>query len=249
MVQYALNFLRRIVIKSGILLGLEIVPKEYLIPFEIGDREKLLVHCLPFTGIGKAGLIDNLLATDYVQKNSLSGDIVEAGIHMGGSIGLFALASDSGLSRKFWCYDTFLGMPEPSFKNSKEALDLFAKRSRGDGYSDWCDTSLEKVKENLKVMGAPVDKFRFIVGKVEETLIEDANLPQSIAILRLDTDWYESTRIELQRLFPPVTTRGIVIIDDYGKWDGSRAAVDEYFSDKAKPFMYPSGPRRIFVKT
>jgi hypothetical protein len=98
-------------------------------------------------------------------------------------------------------------------------------------------------------MGAPVEKFKFIVGKVEETLIDEVNLPESIAILRLDTDWYESTRIELEQLFPLVVAGGIVIIDDYGKWAGSRAAVDEYFSDKAKPFMYPSGPRRIFVKS
>ncbi len=247
--QRTFDFLRRIFAKTGILLGLEIVPKEYFIPFEVKDKEKLIVKCLPFTGIGKAGLIDNLLATEYIRKNSLAGDIVEAGIHMGGSIGLFALASDSGLSRKFWCYDTFLGMPEPSLNDSKEALDLFVKRSRGDGYSDWCDTSLEKVKENLETMGAPTEKFRFVVGKVEETLIEEANLPKSIAILRLDTDWYESTRIELEQLFPLVVAGGIVIIDDYGKWAGSRAAVDEYFSDKVKPFMYPSGPRRIFVKS
>lgn len=193
-------------------------------------------------------MIDNLLAAEYVQKNSIDGDIVEAGIHMGGSIGLFALASDLGSTREFWCYDTFSGMPEPSLNDSKEALDLFLKRSKGDGYSNWCDTSLEKVRGNLKRMGAPIEKFNFIVGKVEDTLTEDTNLPKSIAILRLDTDWYESTKIELERLFPLVVSGGVVIIDDYGKWAGSRAAVDEYFCNRAKPFMYPSGPRRIFVK-
>ena len=100
---------------------------------------------------------------------------------------------------------------------------------------------------NLVHLDAPISRFRFIQGKVEETLRNDQNLPLSIAILRLDTDWYQSTRIELERLLPRVVEGGIVIIDDYGKWSGSRKAVDEYFADKNLPFMSHSGARRIFV--
>jgi hypothetical protein len=67
-----------------------------------------------------------------------------------------------------------------------------------------------------------------IAGKVEETLPEHA--PESIALLRLDTDWYESTRHELEHLFPRVVAGGVLLLDDYGHWKGSRKAVDEYFA-------------------
>ena len=132
----SLMLLRKIFTKVGILLGFEVTWKVDSMPFEIRHMGDLVTKSLPFTGIGKSGLIDNLLAAQYVESNSLKGDIVEAGVHMGGSVGLLSLALGPTSSRTIWCYDTFLGMPEPSSNDSKEALALFAMRSRGDGYSD-----------------------------------------------------------------------------------------------------------------
>ena len=63
-----------------------------------------------------------------------------------------------------------------------------------------------------------------------ETLNIPSNLPESISVLRLDTDWYESTRKELQILYPRLGVGGVLIIDDYGYWDGCRKAVHEYFA-------------------
>ena len=76
-----------------------------------------------------------------------------------------------------------------------------------------------------------------IQGDVAETLLESKNLPEKIAILRLDTDWYESTRIELERLYPLLEPGGVLIIDDYGHFDGARKAVDEYFKAE-RPWMH-----------
>lgn len=242
------TLIHRVHVKVGLYLGYESVSRDFFIPVEIYEKVPILNRCLPFTGIGKGGLIDNLLAAHYVELNDIKGDIVEAGVHMGGSIATLSLSLTSGANRKFWCYDTFSGMPEPGQFDSAHARNIFSQHARDDGSSNWCETSLEVVKENLVSLRTPFEKFEFVVGKVEETLKIKSNLPTQIAILRLDTDWYESTKIELEVLFPLVSTGGVVIIDDYGKWSGSKKAVDEYFIDKFRPFMFASAHRRIFIK-
>lgn len=70
--------------------------------------------------------------------------------------------------------------------------------------------------------------LEFVIGPVEETLI--TKVPERIALLRLDTDWYESTRAELEYLYPRLVVGGVLIVDDYGHWKGARKAVDEYFA-------------------
>ena len=93
--------------------------------------------------------------------------------------------------------------------------------------NDWCFSPLPEVKQNLASTGYPEDKLHFVQGKVEETIPE--NIPNQISSLRLDTDWYESTKHELTYLFPIVTPKGVLILDDYGSWNGAKKAVDEYF--------------------
>jgi O-methyltransferase len=100
-------------------------------------------------------------------------------------------------------------------------------RTRTRAGSTWCRASIEDVQENLASTGYDLARTHFVKGKVEETI--PAHSPDSISILRLDTDWYESTRHELVHLFPRLTRGGVLIIDDYGHWKGSRRAVDEYF--------------------
>jgi hypothetical protein len=95
----------------------------------------------------------------------------------------------------------------------------------------WCYTPLEKVKESLEMTGYPSNKLHYIVGDVLQTLQHPENIPDKIAILRLDTDWYESTKHELNILFPKLKENGVLIIDDYGHWVGAKRAVDE-FRDK-----------------
>jgi O-methyltransferase len=81
--------------------------------------------------------------------------------------------------------------------------------------------------------GYDMGRIHFVKGKVEDTIPNGA--PSRIAILRLDTDWYESTRHELENLYPRLSPRGVLIIDDYGHWAGCRQAVDEYIhSNKIK---------------
>ena len=68
-----------------------------------------------------------------------------------------------------------------------------------------------------------------VKGKVEDTL--PGHAPDHIAVLRLDTDWYASTKHEMEHLYPRLARGGVLIIDDYGHWAGSRQAVDEYLAE------------------
>ena len=159
-------------------------------------------------------------AVKYILKNKIDGDLVECGVWKGGSIMAMALALKElgDTRREIYLYDTFSGMSTPtnvdiSYNGASAQIGLL--------YS-----SLEEVKSNVYSIGYPNDKFHFIQGKVEDTIPE--NIPEKIALLRLDTDWYESTKHELLHLFPLLSNKGVIIIDDYGQWQGARKAVDEY---------------------
>ena len=93
--------------------------------------------------------------------------------------------------------------------------------------------SLEDVKKNLTASGYPPERIHYIQGKVEDTIPDTA--PTQICMLRLDTDWYESTRHELAHLYPLLSRHGVLVIDDYGHWQGARQAVDEYFAARPEP--------------
>ena len=97
----------------------------------------------------------------------------------------------------------------------------------------WAVAGLDDVQANLWSTGYPRDKIHFGKGKVEDTI--PGTTPERIALLRLDTDWYESTKHELHHLYPRLSQHGVLLIDDYGNWQGARQAVDEYFADSAEP--------------
>ena len=88
--------------------------------------------------------------------------------------------------------------------------------------------NVDDVRSLMAATGYPIDKLVFHIGRVEDT-IELADISE-IALLRLDTDWYDSTKFQLQNLFDRVRTGGIVIFDDYGFWEGHKKAVDEFLS-------------------
>ena len=84
--------------------------------------------------------------------------------------------------------------------------------------------------------GYDKSKIHLVKGKVEETIPK--TLPERIALLRLDTDWYASTKHEMLHLFPRLVPGGVLILDDYGSWLGARKAVDEYIAEnKVKIFL------------
>lgn len=192
-------------------------------------------------------------AVRYVDAHRIPGDIVECGVWRGGSMMLAKMARvDASEPRRYHLFDTYAGMTRPldvDVSTSGEvAADKHAKRER-DGYNSWCYASRDDVEQNLKAVGLSDQEMRLIEGPVEHTLLDPANIPRAIGILRLDTDWYESTKIEMNLLYPRLSLGGVLILDDYGHWVGARKAVDEYFGDKP-PLLVPVDPScRICIKT
>ena len=104
------------------------------------------------------------------------------------------------------------------------------KLQTGEDQSNWCLALEDEVAANLRLTRYPDTQLHFVKGKVEETI--PGKIPDQIALLRLDTDWYASTRHELIHLYPRLQKNGVLLLDDYGYWQGSRKATDEYFQDK-----------------
>lgn len=185
-------------------------------------------------------------AVRYIDQAKIPGDIVECGVWRGGSMMAIAHtlnesrdATAHPSTRELWLYDTFEGMSEPTQQDRDflggAADELLNDQDRNDPRSVWCVSHLEEVQSNLAETGYPSEQIHFVKGRVEETI--PARLPEKIALLRLDTDWYESTRHELIHLFPRLVEGGVLIIDDYGHWEGCRRAVDEYFAEQGIPIL------------
>ena len=191
--------------------------------------------CAKFTMTSPERVSALVEAVKYIVNTGVSGDIVECGVWKGGSAmaASIALMEMGDVERQIYLYDTYAGMSSPSHRDvaigGSSAQDKFLELKTSEDTSDWCFSPLNEVKTNVLSVGYPAEKFHFIEGKVEDTI--PGCVPDSIALLRLDTDWYESTKHELIHLFPRLSPRGIIIIDDYGHWQGSRQAVDEYFAE------------------
>lgn len=172
-------------------------------------------------------------AVKYVIENDIPGAFVECGVWRGGSamVMLETLKQLGVTDREVYLYDTFEGMPPPTNHDrdlaGQSAASLMAADENNRAASAvWAYCELDDVKANIATLGDNLNVVHFVPGKVEETLPTTA--PVEIALLRLDTDWYESTRHELVHLFPRLVQGGVVIIDDYGHWRGAKQAVDEY---------------------
>jgi len=213
------------------------------IPLEAVDERKNALTLVPREGVFAA-----LLAVKYVIENDIKGDIVECGVWRGGmSILMAGMLKLHGSSKKVYLYDTFCGMTAPGAKDGfvgqePEVNDLIKHGS-----------SLTDVKMYFENVDLLNDNLVFVEGDVMESLAVHENLPNKIALLRLDTDMYESTKCEMEFLFPLLSHAGVLIVDDYGSmgWIGSRSAVDEYFGKNGKRpfFSYIDRNARIGIKS
>jgi hypothetical protein len=170
-------------------------------------------------------------AIEYVVRNHIPGDIVECGVWSGGSMLLAALALQhfGDTSRRIWLYDTFAGNPRPEAVDARwdgmPALPTWEHHQRNGGR--WCfGGTQDHVRRVVMSSGYPEDRFVFVEGLVEDTL--PAQRPDTISLLRLDTDLYRSTWHELVHLYPLLSVGGILMIDDYGAFQGARLATDQF---------------------
>lgn len=211
------------------------------------------VHAKSITMTSFESIATLALACKYLVKNEILGDFVEAGVWRGGS----SIVAKKFLigKRTYWLFDTYAGMTQPTIhdyrvgaSSNTSTVQNWKNQSKST-HNEWVFASLEEVEKNFRSFKLFDDSIIFIKGSVLETLL-GANLPKKISLLRLDTDFYDSTLIELQVLWPRLVSGGILILDDYGHWDGARRAVDEYFQNEKDLLLVPiaGGGGRIIIK-
>jgi hypothetical protein len=204
---------------------------------ELSDADRLIVErSLPFTMTGVPRLQSVIDAVRYCVRRQVPGAFAECGVWLGGSVlaMILTLQELGATDRDIHLYDTFEGMTAPTGADTSPlhppALETW-KEMDGRPYRELFDPEVfneEAVRKTVLSTGYPRERLHFVRGAVEETLPGGA--PERLALLRLDTDWYESTRHELEHLYPRLSEGGVLIIDDYGHWEGARRAVDEYFA-------------------
>ena len=214
------------------------------------DVVKKLKICVPYTMTSWERLQGIAIAVKYLNNNDIQGDFVECGVWAGGSIGAACLVDEMSGARDYWLFDTFEGMTKPTSLDGEIAISEFSRLESENGYSDWCRVGVDDVKKNLTKLGLSLERAHFVKGDILKTLLEPDNIPTKISLLRLDTDWYESTKIELNILYDLIVPGGVLIIDDYGYWEGSRKAVEEFFQNRnKKPILLPiDHDARIVIK-
>jgi O-methyltransferase len=201
---------------------------------------QIIEKTAPFTMTSHERISALCHAVRYATKHNIPGDIVECGVWRGGSMMAAALTllREQDLTRTLYLFDTFEGMPPPTeldraARSGKSAALLLEEADESSLI--WAHAPLDDVRANLASTNYPADRIRFIRGRVEDTIPREA--PHNIVILRLDTDWYASTRHELIHLYPKLSVGGVLVVDDYGHWEGARKAVDEYINDNRLPIL------------
>jgi len=215
------------------------------------DHRALFARVSPYTQTSLERVAALADAVQYVVRRDIPGDFVECGVWRGGSSMAIALTLlRLGVSeRRLWLYDTFGSMPPPG-EHDRD----YTGRQMGAGALDQVNNSssiagltLSEVQTAMVATGYPREQVTYVEGLVEDTITRSA--PERIALLRLDTDWYESTRHELAELYPRLERGGVLLIDDYGHFAGARKAVDEYFAGDPILLGRIDYTGRIAVKT
>lgn len=195
----------------------------------------IIERVAPYTMTSPERVYALIQAVKHLVAHSVSGALVECGVWRGGSMmaaALTLLRAGAG-DRELFLFDTFEGMPAPADVDvdleGKAASDLLAHDRKDPRSILWAYAPEQEVRANMASVGYEPSRLHFVKGKVEETIPSQA--PLQIALLRLDTDWYESTIHALRELYPRLQRGGVLIVDDYGHWRGARRAVDEYFAE------------------
>jgi O-methyltransferase len=213
-------------------------------------REKcILLEANLVTIATHEAIVELSRAVDYILANNIGGALIECGVFQGGNavVMIRTLLNAGVTDRDIYLYDTFEGFPKPEAIDFEyehgPALETWQKHKKpgdqSEDGSDWLRYPLEKVQERVLSLGYPAERIHFVKGLVENTIPQQT--PEKIALLRLDTDFYRSTKHELIHMYPRLQRGGILIIDDYGALHGARVATDEYLKENNIPFF----PARI----
>ena len=201
----------------------------------------IIERAMPYTMTGVARLEALVRAVRYTHARGIPGAFVECGVWRGGSVlAIIGTLQDEAVDdRDIYLFDTFDGMTRPTEHDVSDynppALEEWEQARQRDLHP-WAEHfgpasfTEESVRQTILATGYPEARVHFVRGRVEDTLPGQA--PPVVGLLRLDTDWYESTAHELSHLYPRLSPGGVLVIDDYGHWQGCRRAVDEYFAGR-----------------
>ena len=191
----------------------------------------------------------------YLDRYAIAGALVECGVWKGGTVATMALAhlkSFSKPTRRIHLFDSFEGLPEPRAMDGDEALLLSGGKKSGAMRSINQYAASAEISRNLlvKELGYPENLLSYHPGWFEKTVPNSGARIGPIALLRLDGDWYESTKICLENLYDAVVPNGVVVVDDYGHFTGCRQAVDEFIAGLTHPIMlnYIDYSARYWIK-
>ena len=220
------------------------------------QEKKSINKILSLTMVSDENIEFLISAIRYVKKNKIKGYYVETGIWKGGLsiLSYLTFTNKNKNKMKFFLFDTFEGMPKPSKydkKLNKDLSQVFDKWEKKIKTSEgWNLSPINEVQKNIiKLCGKKsLNDFNFIKGKVENTLKIKKNLPKKICLLRLDTDFYNSTKAELDYLFNKVSKGGIIIFDDYSNWLGAKKAIDDFLKNKKYLLCKIDNNSRFIIK-
>jgi O-methyltransferase len=173
------------------------------------------------------------IAQDLVERK-IEGDFVECGVFNGGSAaGIAAVLRDG--PQRVWLYDSFEGMPTTSAQDGKTAAEFVGA----------CKGEEAKVLEAFAIARFPRERVVVRKGWFEATFKEP--LPEKVALLHLDCDWYESVLLSLRTFYDRVAEGGVIILDDFGHWEGCREAFYDFAAEKKlKPLLERFGHTQAF---
>ena len=202
------------------------------------ETKEIFKKVKPFTMTSEIRLWSMVQSLDWIINKKIDGEIVETGCWKGGNLFLcdLYLKSKGINNKKIYGYDTFSGMPLPEKNDFKwqrsfnETLERWSMNNQKNK-NNWAIVNKKNVLDNIKKIKAE-ESIKLIEGKVEDSLLIKNNLPKKIAMLRIDTNFYKSTKFALEVLEPLVEKEGVIIFDDYGSWVGASKAIDEYFKNK-----------------
>lgn len=187
---------------------------------------------------------------DIINQEKIQGCFVECGVWKGGtSMWMLTCQSKYNNEREIYLYDTFNGITIPSNKDvqiqsNELAIDIYNRYN-----GNWMVCPLEEVKNNISKVEYDFKNIHYIKGDIMNTLENNENIPEKISLLRLDTDWYESTKKELEILFPKLVKNGFVIIDDYYYWEGAKKATDEFFFQRPNiKYIFNHNSTRLVIQ-
>lgn len=211
------------------------------------DFVEIYNKCVNTTTIERMYALYN--AVKYIIENNIKGDFVECGVAGGESCKLIALTliQLKEINRKIYLYDTYKGMPKPIEKDGGKSMRFWKKYNEEEGENPFA-INIRKVKKNMYSTGYPKKNLVFVQGKVEDTIPKKS--PNKISLLRIDTDWYESTYHILKHLYPILAESGVVLEDDYAL-EGARKAINKYIKENKIHLLLNriDGTGRIGIKS